>query len=53
MQITTPFEDDFLLINKLTVTEGISQLFEFEVELLHEESKAWPHRDEVDPSPTF
>jgi type VI secretion system secreted protein VgrG len=40
MQIFTPLGKDFLLINKLTASEGLSELFSFEVELLHEEKEA-------------
>lgn len=40
MTFSTPgFAEDFLLINKMSATEGISELFRFDVELLHEESK--------------
>ncbi len=37
LSISTPLGEDFLLINRLTATEEISALFEYEVELLHEE----------------
>lgn len=37
LSISTPLGEDFLLINRLTATEEISTLFEYEVELLHEE----------------
>ncbi len=37
MQITTPLAYDFLLISRISATEGLSRLFSFEVELLHEE----------------
>ncbi|MGI9034513.1 MAG: type VI secretion system Vgr family protein [Pyrinomonadaceae bacterium] len=40
MQIRTPFDDDYLLINKLTAAEAISTLFNFEVELLREEAES-------------
>jgi type VI secretion system secreted protein VgrG len=49
LRITTPFEDDYLLINSFTATEGISELFSLEVELLHEESGTWPDCDWIDP----
>ena len=49
LRIKTSFEDDFFLINGLTATEGISELFKLEVELLHEESAAWPECDPIDP----
>ncbi len=38
LSISTPLGEDFLLINRLTATEEISALFEYEVELLHEEN---------------
>ena len=38
LSITTPLGKDFLLINRLTANEGLSQLFSYEVELLHEEN---------------
>ncbi len=37
MQITTPLAYDFLLISRLSATEGLSRLFSLEVELLHDE----------------
>lgn len=37
MQITTPLAYDFLLISRISATEGLSRLFSIEVELLHEE----------------
>ena len=49
LRITTPFEDDYLLINSFTANEGISELFSLEVELLHEESGVWPDCDWIDP----
>ena len=39
LKITTPLGKDFLLLEKMTAHEGLSQLFSFEVELLHEEDK--------------
>ena len=38
MSIATPHKDDYLLINRLVAREALSELFSFEVELLHEES---------------
>ncbi len=38
MHIATPLGEDYLLINRLAATEGLSQLFSFEVELFHEET---------------
>jgi type VI secretion system secreted protein VgrG len=40
MSISTPLGEDVLLVNKLRATEAISELFRFEVELLHEENEA-------------
>jgi len=37
LAIYTPLGKDFLLLQKMTVSESISKLFKFEVELLHEE----------------
>lgn len=39
LAIDTPFENDFLLIQKIRVSEGISKLFEIDLELLHEENE--------------
>ena len=39
MQIETSLGEDYLLINKLTASEGLSKLFNFEVELLHDEGE--------------
>jgi len=38
LSITTPLGKDFLLINRFTANEGISSLFSYEAELLHEEN---------------
>ena len=46
LKVTTPLADDFLLIKRIRATEGISQLFRYELELLHEE-------DEVSDEPTL
>ncbi len=43
MNIATPLGEDFLLINRFNASEGISELFRYDIELLHEE---------VDPSYT-
>ncbi|MEZ5425018.1 MAG: type VI secretion system tip protein TssI/VgrG [Pyrinomonadaceae bacterium] len=37
MSIATPLGEDYLLINRISATEGLSRLFSFEIELLHEE----------------
>ncbi len=40
LQIATPLGKDFLLLNKFQAQEGISSLFRFELDLLHEETEA-------------
>ncbi len=49
MAIYTPLGKDFLLIHKFTATEGLSQLFSIDVELLHEENEATYHPTLVNP----
>jgi type VI secretion system secreted protein VgrG len=39
LSINTPLGEDFLLLRKMSATEGLSQLFTINVELLHEEDK--------------
>jgi type VI secretion system secreted protein VgrG len=39
LSISTPLGEDFLLLRKMSATEGLSQLFTINVELLHEEEK--------------
>lgn len=48
LKITTPLGEDFLLMKGMTVTEGISQLFEMHVEVLHEEKEGYTIPDVVD-----
>jgi type VI secretion system secreted protein VgrG len=48
MSISTPLGEDFLLVNKLRATEALSELFRFEVELLHEENEAGTEPTVVD-----
>src|SRR3982751_1740945 len=48
MKILTPLDEDFLLINKLSATEALSSLFEYDVELLHEEDEAGEEPTVVD-----
>ena len=43
MQIVTPFEEDYLLINRLEGEEGLSRLYSFELELLHDEGESSGH----------
>ncbi len=40
MSIATPLGEDFLLIKHLSAAEELSTLFQFEIELLHEETEA-------------
>jgi type VI secretion system secreted protein VgrG len=40
MNISTPLGEDYLLINKLSASEALSDLFRIDVELLHEEKEA-------------
>jgi type VI secretion system secreted protein VgrG len=49
MSISTPLGKDYLLINRFTAHEGLSQLFSFDVELLHEENEANFAPTTVDP----
>src|SRR5688572_22226127 len=49
MSIYTPLGKDVLLANRFIAHEGISQLFEYEVELLHEENKTVFTPYKVDP----
>ncbi len=38
LNITTPLEKDFLLLQSLNASENLSELFRYELELLHEET---------------
>lgn len=38
MSISTPLGKDFLLLKRMKATEGLSELFQIDVELLHEET---------------
>lgn len=38
LSITTPLEKDFLLLQSLNASENLSELFRYELELLHEET---------------
>ena len=49
MNIATPLGKDFLLINRFTANEGISELFRYDIELLHEEDEASHAPTVVDP----
>ena len=39
ISINTPLGDDFLLLRKISASEGLSRLFSIDIELLHEEPK--------------
>ncbi len=39
LKLQTPLGDDFLLIERMTATEGISQLYSIELELVHAEEE--------------
>ena len=51
MAISTSLGKDYLLINRFRCNEGISQLFNIEVELLHEETEVSYTPTDVDPNP--
>src|SRR5215213_1790516 len=49
LNITTPLGKDFLLIQRLRASEGISRLFRYEMELWREEDAAGLEPTVVDP----
>ena len=49
MSISTPMGKDYLLINRFTAREALSNLFQFDIELLHEEDEATFSPTTVDP----
>ena len=49
LAIFTPLGKDFLLLNQFTASEGISQLFSIEAELLHEEDESKFEPTVIDP----
>src|SRR5437899_3200098 len=49
LKLTTPLAFDHLLIEKVSADEGLSQLFHFEFELLHEENEEGFEPTLVDP----
>ncbi|HUF05718.1 MAG TPA: type VI secretion system tip protein TssI/VgrG [Aridibacter sp.] len=51
MKVFTPLGEDYLLINKFTAKEAVSELFEYELELLHEEEEG-EDRSPTDVDPT-
>lgn len=48
LSIKTPLGDDFLLLNRVSINEAISELFTCEVELLHEENEESYEPTDVD-----
>jgi type VI secretion system secreted protein VgrG len=50
LSISTPLEQDFLLIKRLRARESLSNLFRIDVELLHEEDEIGFNPTLVDPS---
>ncbi len=49
LSLATPLAADFLLIKRIRAAEGISQLFRFELEMLHEEDEVGNEPTLVDP----
>ena len=49
LSLATPLAADFLLIKRIRAAEGISQLFRFELEMLHEEEEAGNEPTLIDP----
>ena len=49
LKLTTPLADDFLLIKRIRADEGISQLFRYDLEMLHEEEDLGEEPTLVDP----
>jgi len=49
LAINTPLGKDFLLLNKIKGTEGLSELYSFNVDLLHEENDLGYEPTVVDP----
>lgn len=41
LQVFTPFEENHLVMKRLHASEGLSQLFRYELELIHEEQKGY------------
>ena len=49
LAIFTPLGKDFVLLNRFTATEALSELFKIEAELLHEEPEAGYNPTVIDP----
>ncbi len=49
LYLTSPLGEDYLLINKVTGTEGLSQLYRYELEVLHEENEESYRPTPIDP----
>ena len=50
LSISTPLGKDFLLLERITAREGLSMMFDAEVELLHEEDKSGTKPTVIDPT---
>lgn len=50
LRLTTPLADDHLLIKRIRASEGISQLFRYELEILHEEDEVGDESTLIDPA---
>jgi type VI secretion system secreted protein VgrG len=50
LYLTSPLGEDYLLINKVTGREAISELYTFELEVLHEENEANYRPTPIDPT---
>ena len=49
LYLSSPLGEDYLLINKVYGTEGLSQLYRYEMELLHEETEESYRPTPIDP----
>jgi len=49
LKVTTPLDEDFLLIKRIRSREALSSLFHFDLELLREESEEGREATKVDP----
>jgi type VI secretion system secreted protein VgrG len=50
LHLTTPLSDDFLLIKRFRANEGLNKLFQFNLEILHEENESSDEPTVVDVS---
>ena len=49
LNLSTPLDADFLLLRRMTISEGLSKLFRVRLEMLHEEDQAGYTPTAVDP----